>query len=421
MKKTDNSHTPFTVNGIVAEYNPFHNGHHHQLRDALSHTGADYTVVIMSGNFMQRGTPALLDKYKRTEMALRCGADLVLELPALYSASSAEYFATGAVALLDKLGVVNHLCFGSECNNLEVLQKIADILCEEPEGYVTLLKQNLKHGYSYPTARTMALVQFQPELSGSRDVLSFPNNILGIEYLKALRRRDCSIKAHTTLRNSNHHSRMPEEQFSSSLALRQAILDHRDPSMLASQIPEDAYRILEAALASESPLQLDDLSAQLLYKLATEADMGYSSYLDVSSDLSDRIRNRLYEYTSFSGFCDLLKTKDMTYTRISRCLMHILLDIRNTDMELYRQADYIKYARVLGFRRDAEALLTAIKQNSTIPLLTKLADAKEILDRQGLFMLHKELRINAVYESAAAIKSGRPMNNEYRSPLVIIS
>ncbi len=411
----------FTVNGIVAEYNPFHNGHRYQLEDAKRQSGADYTVVVLGGNFMQRGTPALFDKYKRAEMALRNGADLVLELPSFYSASSAEYFATGAVTLLDRLGVVDCLCFGSECGDLNTLQRIADILLEEPAEYVSLLKQYLRQGASYPTARTSALVQYCPELSGYRDVLRSANNILGIEYLKAVRRRNSAMKPVSTIRSgSQYHDRMLGTQFSSAMALRQAIHATQDWTMLSTQIPEPAYRILCTALTDRRPLQLDDFSVPLLYKLLMEADAGYTDYLDVSAEVSDRIRNRLYDFTTFQAFCDLLKTKNMTYTRISRCLMHILLDMKTADMERYRQADYISYIRVLGFRKDAEALLSAVKKHAGLPLLTKLAEAEQILDETGLSMFKKELRINAVYESAAAQKSGCPMTNEYRSPLVIV-
>ncbi|MCM1113089.1 MAG: nucleotidyltransferase [Muribaculum sp.] len=422
MKKSDvRPDKTFTVNGIVAEYNPFHNGHRYQLEDAKRQSGADYTVVVLSGNFMQRGTPALFDKYKRAEMALRGGADLVLELPAFYSASSAEYFATGAVTLLDKLGVVDYLCFGSECGDLDTMRRIAGILLEEPAGYVAYLKQYLRQGASYPTARTAALVQFCPELSGQRDVLKSANNILGIEYLKALLRRNSAMKPVTSLRNgSQYHDRMLRAQFSSAMALRQALYDTQDPSMLSSQIPEPVYTVLRSALTQKRPLQLDDFSAPLHYKLLMEADAGYADYLDVSVELSDRIRNKLYDFTSFQAFCDLLKTKDMTYTRISRCLMHILLDMKTADMESYRQADYIGYIRVLGFRREAEELLSAAKKQAKAPILSKLADAAQILDETGLSMLQKELRISAVYESTAALKSGCPMTNEYRSPLVIL-
>lgn len=422
MKKTNqNLDKSIKVNGVVAEYNPFHNGHSYQLQDARKKSGADYTIVVMSGSFVQRGAPALLNKYIRAEMALKNGADLVLELPALYSVSSAEYFATGAVTLLDKLGVVNNLCFGSECGDIRKLQPLADILLEEPAEYSALLKKYVKQGYTYPAARTAALIQYRPEFSDARDLLASANNILGVEYLKALRRRDSKLKPITTARTSSgYHDRMLGTHQSSALALRQAIYDNQDIKIFSDQMPESAFAILSNVLSAGETLRLDDLSAPLHYKLLMEADKGYAKYLDVSKELSERIRKHLYDFTNYREFCDLLKTKDMTYTRISRALLHILLNIKNDDLKLYEQADYICYARVLGFRKDAEDLLTAIKNHSSVPLLTKLADAEQILDETGLAILKKELRMNAVYESAAAIKSGRPMINEYRNPLVII-
>lgn len=420
-KTTQNLDKSICVNGIVAEYNPFHNGHSYQLQDAKKQSGADYTIVVMSGSFVQRGAPALLDKYSRAEMALKNGADLVLELPTLYSVSSAEYFATGAVALLDKLGVVDCLCFGSECGDINKLQPLADILVDEPEEYSALFKQYLKQGLSYPNARTSALTQYRPEFSDARDLLASSNNILGIEYLKAIRRRDSKLKPVTTARTSSgYHDRMLGIHQSSALALRQVIYDNQDIRSLADQMPESAFAILSASLAAGEPLQLNDLSASLHHKLLMEADKGYADYLDVSAELSDRIRRHLYDFTDYRSFCDWLKTKNMTYTRISRALLHILLDIRDSDLRLYERADYISYARVLGFRTEAEELLSAIKKHSSVPFVTKLADAEKILDETGLAILKKELHMNAIYESAAAIKSGRPMINEYRKPLVIL-
>lgn len=422
MKKT--IQTPgktICVNGVVAEYNPFHSGHSYQLQDAKRQSGADYTVIVMSGSFVQRGAPALLDKYSRAEMALKNGADLVLELPTLYSVSSAEYFATGAVTLLDKLGVVNNLCFGSECGDIHKLQPLADILLDEPAEFSALLKKYLKQGYTYPAARTAALIQYRPDLCDARDLLASANNILGIEYLKAIRRRDSKLIPITTARTSSvYHDRMLGTHQSSALALRQAIYDNQDIQILTGQMPASAFAILSAALASGELLHLNDLSAALYYKLVMEADNGYERYLDVSKELAERIRRHLYDFTDYRAFCDLLKTKDMTYTRVSRALLHILLDITDDDLRLYKEADYINYARVLGFNTEAEELLTAIKKHSSIPLVTKLADAEQILDETGLAILKKELRMNAVYESTVAIKSGRPMINEYRTPLVIV-
>lgn len=409
------------VNGIVAEYNPFHNGHLFQLQNAKNRSDADYTIIVMSGNFMQRGTPALLNKFYRTEMALKSGADLVIELPALYSVSSAEFFAMGGVSILDKLGVVSHLCFGSESGDINALSRLANILVEESDEFTTTLKQGLRQGLSYPSARTAALTKLYPDLRDCRDVLALSNNILGIEYLKALKRRNSSITPLTTRRSSsNYGDRLMGTHQSSALALRHAIYDECDILSLASQMPDSSFEILEKALTSIGAMRLNDFSRILHYKLLMEADKGYTEYLDVSADLSDRIVNHLDKFTSFKDFCDLLKTKDMTYTRISRSLMHILLDIHTEDMESARHNDYVSYARVLGFRKDAEPLLSAIKKNTSIPLITKLADAEKLLDEASCQTLKKELRINSIYESTAALKSKQAMINEYRSPLVIV-
>lgn len=409
------------VNGIIAEYNPFHNGHSYQLNMAKDQTGADYTVVAMSGNFMQRGAPALLDKYVRAEMALRNGADLVLELPACYAASSAEYFATGAVALLDKLGVVTHLCFGSECGNTTVLKRIAALLSQEPREYTELLRMYMKQGLSYPIARTTALLQYDPSLSGYRDVFSSPNNILGIEYIKALLRRKSSIAPTTTLRvGSDYHDVRLGMHQSSAKAIRQAVYAGQNASFLREQMPESAYHIMAESMERARPVVLNDFSAILHYKLLLEKDSGYDRFLDVSSDLSDRIVNSLYDFRDYESFCTLLKRKDMTYTRISRCLLHILLDLETETMLSCRDMDYIPYARVLGFRKDSTPLLSAIKSNSSIPLITKLADAEELLDSKAYAMLKRELHIYEIYQSAAATCTGTPMVNEYRKPIIIV-
>lgn len=443
------------INGIIAEYNPFHQGHFYQLTDARQATNADFTIVAMSGNFVQRGTPALLNKYKRAEMALKNGADLILELPMYYATSSAEYFARGAVSLLDKLGVVNNLCFGSECGDVTILQQIAKILVEEPEKYAHVLRQNLKRGVSYPTARTLALLEYEPAFQEYQELLSSPNNILGVEYLKALLRRQSNIKPYTTIRRGagyndaslgnsqdagHDHISCSKIQAAdckdasigetqcSALAIRQALFSVEPPAgnsegiieALRNHMPESAHAILLDCLSENAIIQSNDFSAILHYKLLSEQENGYVKYLDVSPELSDRICKNLYHFKSFTDFCDLLKTKDMTYTRISRCLLHILLGITSEIMDKYRAMDDIPYARVLGFRKNATPLLSAIKEYSSIPLVTKLADAEQTLDTDAWDMLNRDICMNRVYESILAQKSGQSMLNEYRTPIVIL-
>lgn len=409
------------VNGIIAEYNPFHNGHRYQLTESLRRTEAKYTVIAMSGNFVQRGAPALVDKFHRAEMALRSGADLVLEVPALYATASAEYFATGAVSLLDKLGVVTDLCFGSECGDAELLRQIAEILVEEPKAYTQSLKHYLRQGLSFPNARNEALIQNYPFLNQHKNVFSTPNNILGIEYIKAILRSKSSLSPVTVQRmGSSYHSRFPGDDGCSALAIRQALYEGTDVGFLKSNMPEEAAKVLSEQLTGIGPIRSNDFSDILYYKLILDREQGYEKYLDVSSDLSDRIKSCLNDFRGYDNFCDLLKTKEMTYTRISRCLLHILLNIQKADMERARVMGTALYARVLGFRKTASPLLSAIKENSSIPLVTKLADADEILDRSARDMLHQDICISQIYNGVTARKACQTPFNEISTPLVTL-
>lgn len=423
------------VAGVIAEYNPFHNGHLYHLRETARLTECEYTVVVMSGNFVQRGAPALADKRVRAEAALRCGADLVLELPTLYAASSAEYFAAGAVALLDRLGVVSHLCFGSECGDVKVLGQIAEVLCHEPARFRAALKESLRQGLSYPSARIRALgasgVCALPE--DCEGILSSPNNILGVEYIRALYRRNSPIRPVTLCRAGAgyHDSCLPERQIRpkdsplpesacSALALRQAL--HRGKSLprLSSHMPPEAAGLLAQYMAEHRPLRPDDFSSVLYYKLIAEKVSGYERYLDVSSGLSDRIGKHLRYYTGFEAFCDMLKTKNMTHTRISRCLLHILLGVEKSDLELGKREDYVPYARVLAFRRSAAPLLRAVRQRSDLPLVTSPANARKELSPEAERLLQLDIFAGELYRNTARKDAGRPVLNEISTPPVIL-
>lgn len=408
--------------GIVAEYNPLHNGHLYQLQKAKELSGADYTIIVMGGNFMQRGTPAIMDKYARTQAALSCGADLVLELPAYYSTGSAEYFAMGAVSLLDKLGSVTHLCFGSECGETPLLQKIAGIFLDESSEYKECLQSHLRSGQTYPSARTAALIKIAPELSAHISVLNTPNNILGIEYIKSIMKQNSSIIPLTTKRyGSGYHDMRLGINQSSATALRQALWSGVPLSELRNQLPEASYTILEEYLQNNQLLHLNDFSEILYYKLLAERDKGFADYVDVSAALSDRICNNLYNFSGYEAFCDLLKTKEVTYSRISRCLYHILLNMHKDDLDNYmNNLGITPYARVLGFRKESAPLLSEIDKHTRIPLITKLADASEQLSEPAYEMLKKEITINDIYSSIRASKTKVPMYNEYTTPIVIL-
>ncbi len=409
------------VNGIIAEYNPFHNGHQYQLEESLRLSEADYTIVLMSGDFVQRGTPAAVDKYIRAEMALRCGADMVLELPVQYATSSAETFAAGAVALLDRLGVVTHLCFGSEHGNVELLKEMALLLSNEQPRYQSALKSFLHCGYTYPAARVEALTQCYPFLAKHRDILASPNNILGIEYCKALiRRRSAILPLAVKRRGAGYHDSLTSSRFCSAFAIRQALYAGADISQLLRNLPPDAARPLTQYLSRYFPMHPDIFSSALFYKLLAEKSVGYEKYSDVTTDLSNRIVKLLGSYTSYTKFCEILKTKDMTYTRISRCLLHILLNITQEHMILGKEMDYAPYIRVLGFRKSAVSLFGAIKTHTSVPIITKLADAQKSLEGNALRLLQQDIFCSELYRGTTAAQSDTTALSEYSVPLVII-
>lgn len=403
------------VLGIIAEYNPFHNGHQYHIQKMKELTGADFCIVVMSGNFTQRGEPALIDKYARTKMALDGGADAVFELPACYACASAPYFANGAVALLDKLGVTNLLGFGSECGSASALMQAASILAKEPELYTTLLKQNLKSGLSYPSAQEMALTDYvkQPHsaklpeafLSGdTASLLSAPNNLLGIEYCKALLSRSSSITPVTIRRRGGAYlesSLQPEN--SSALAVRTALYSAAQnrtlPDFLRFHVPDFVFAQLQTAYQKTFPIFPDMISHLLHYRLLLERKNRFSDYLDISGELSDRIRNQLPQYQDFSSFCTLLKTKERTYTRISRSLLHILLDLKKDDLKEYEADDWIFYGRMLGFRKQSAPLLSFIKANADIPLISKLSDARKQLSGTAAAQLEQDIQCAHIYNT----------------------
>lgn len=392
--------------GLIAEYNPFHNGHQFHIKKAKEITGADCVIVVMSGNFVQRGTPAIMPKHLRTEAALNAGASLVIELPVCYATSSAEAFAYGAVSLLDKLGCVDAICFGSECGDISKLSQLAEIISKEPSEYKDLLLSSLRKGDSYPLARQKALKKYlnTPMLD---EIMSHPNNILGIEYLKALYKLESKIEPYTITRiSSYYHDVDLQEEYSSASAIRKTISEN-GLDLLANQVPENSISLFRKYYQKRYPIVSNDFSLLLKYRLLTETKTSLVDYLDVSEELANRIVNRLNQYQNFEQFCDLLKTKEVTYTRISRALLHILLGIKKTDMT------EITYAHILGFQKNAADVLTKIKANASILLLTKLTN-------EDTPMLLQDIYASNLYESVITDKFKTDFINEFEHPIVRI-
>ena len=418
--------------GIIAEYNPFHTGHAYHIAQAKKISGADYAVVIMSPDFVQRGTPAVFDKYTRTQMALQCGADLVIELPVCYASGSAEFFAEGAIALLDRIGVVDTLVFGAEHDDLSLFQATADLLLEEPETYSKMLKVFLKEGLTYPKARSEALIRtlesntfscIQNDSGNAQSYLSHflssPNNILGIEYCKALKKIKFSIMPIPLLRlGSSYNSTSLDGAFCSASALREGIQREENIEELLSFIPVSCRPLFLDSL--KRTVFADDMLPFITGKLL--AEQSFNHILDISLDLSERIQNLRFSSIgkSFDELAESLKTKQVTKTRINRALAHLLLDIQTDAVDSFRQKGTVFYAKVLGFSKNAAPLLHAIKENSDLPFITKPAKADSLLQDVGLAMWKQDLYASHLYRSVVSCKYHVPFRTEWETSPIIL-
>lgn len=406
------------IAAIIAEYNPFHKGHRYQIEETRRQLGADYILIVMSGSFVQRGAPALCNKYQRTRMALAGGADAVLELPSLYALSSAEFFAGGGITLLNQLGVVDFLSFGSETGQLSLLMEWAGHLLDASSDFDALLKSYLQQGLSYPAARSQALNGGNGRLPAS------PNDILGIEYCKALIASHSTIHPFTLERKEvGYHetSLDPSSRYASASAIRRLLSTH--PEEIKDYVPSESFRLLCNSQSDFQYVSENDYSGLLHYRLLSRQNTGFASYLDCTPDLSDKICKNIPFYTGFLDFCNLLKSRDLTYTRISRVLMHILLNMKTP--EFYRPAIkertlFVPYARLLGFRQSALGLLSEIKKHSSIPLISKPAKASSLLNEKAFALFEQDIYCASVYESVLLNKFHRtPLNEWKQSPIIL--
>ena len=410
------------VVGIVTEYNPFHYGHLYQIQEIKRITNADRIVVVMSGDFVQRGTCAILPKQERTKMALLNSVDVVFELPVCYATASAEFFAHGAVSLLNSLGIVDHLCFGSECGDLELLNSIADFLMDEPNSYQKALTDYQKAGETFPKARALALIDTLQYSGVDKEhlsqVVSSPNNILGIEYLKALKKLNSNIKPFTILRKgAAYHSSDITEHNASATAIR-AQLTTTPKDLMVLQVPEVCKEILSTSYQRVTPMIMDDFSTLLYYQLTQRKDQ-LSIYQDVSSDFACRVVNLLAPGLSYTEFAQALKTKQWTLTRVYRSLLHILLQLTQEDFQLFNE-NQTMYARLLGFRKESSDLLRKIQKQEGIPIITKVADAKRQLNDIEYKMFCQNLDATHLYQQVIFSKFQTKCKDEYSVGPIIL-
>ena len=399
--------------GLITEYNPFHAGHLYHMQRARELTGADYCVVLMSGSFVQRGEPAIFDKYRRTKAALLAGADLVLEMPVAFSTASAHEFAAYGVALLSAIGV-DAVVFGSECGQIETLKQAAYALNHESAEFRERLQKGLKAGLTYPQARAKALEMEDTWAS----VLSSPNNILGIEYLRAAEDLHSPMEFYTISREGSgyHEDTLSEAKFPSASAIRGIIRNSlsKDKDLLdilASHLPA----VTHPAYTGAVPVFVDDFS-ELLNAAVLQMQATFS-IADLSPELAARLAKPPYCPLSFEERIQTLKTRQLTYTRVSRALLHLVLGMREEDISRWKDEGYALYARILGFRRQSSPLLSCLHKKSSIPLITKMADAAQNLSPSALALLEQEVYASHLYQTVR-MKRGGVFQNEYTEGLV---
>jgi len=381
------------VLGIVVEYNPLHNGHLYHLQESIKMTKCKYVVAVMSGNFVQRGEPAILDKWQRTEMALKGGVDLVIELPVIYATSTAENFAYGAIKLLDSLKIVDCISFGSEEGSLDRLVKIADILLNEPLEYRKYLKKYLENGLTFAKARELAILK----VTGDKELaktLQTSNNILGIEYLKALKKIKSPILPFTVKRKGAlYTSTKLEGEFASATSIRKAIKEHAIEE-IKKYLPPFTLEILERNFnEGKGPVYLEHFSPIIFYLLR----QGHT--LQHIFDVAEGIENKIYKAANKTNRLEELikrvKSKRYTESRIRRILLHLILGI---DKRLFKEFDGPNYIRVLGFNEKGQKILKEIKKRSHLPIITKVAQYKEKISDSRMF--EKDLFATDVYTLA---------------------
>lgn len=407
------------VLGITAEYNPFHNGHAYHIREAKARTGCDSVIVLMSGDFTERGLPACMDKYVRAEAALRCGADLVIELPVFSATAGAELFADGAVRAFQALGV-DVVSYGVECDGntdaeldatRNAIRKAAAFFAEEPDEYRTLLKASLAKGESFAKARWDAFITLCPEFSA---LSSTPNNILAIEYEKSILRRSVAFDGVPVRRIGKGYHDTGLSEFASATAIRGALSKQDLP---AGTVPAE----LSQLYAERMPYLLgeDDFSLPLFSALHDRDADTLASYADISADLAGRIRTCAAQPFTWSSLAETVKERSHTRSHIDRALCHILLGITKEKQQKYAEGAVPPYLHVLGMRQSAAGLLGRLAEQSAAPLLVRLAKDVTMLPPASEELFRTELYASALYRNALFGK-GLSCEDERKRKFLII-
>ena len=377
--------------GIIAEYNPFHNGHLYHLKKAKQEANADYCVAVISGNFTQRGDRSIVNKWAKAYMAICGGADLVIELPTIYSVSSAENFASGAIKILDSLKIVDSIAFGTEANDIATLNNIANVLYEEPRGYTNILNHELQKGISYPSARENALMMYLNDIKRYANILNSPNNILAVEYLKALKVQKSNLKPIMIKRQKVYYNdNRIIDNFASATGIRE-LLRKREYEDLRKVVPRSTYQILGQQMQKgELILGLEKYEKEIIYTLRKMTISEIADLPDVSEGLENAIKNAANNCNNLLDLISCIKSKRYTQTRIQRILIYALLGINKNMMETSKKVN--PYVRILGFNQNGKKLLSEIvMRNTKINMITSV---KKYMDQNKNKQLSEILNLD---------------------------
>lgn len=386
------------VLGIIAEYNPFHNGHFYHLDYSKQISNSDYVICIISGNFVQRGNTSIINKWAKTKMALLNGSDLVIELPTVYAISSAENFAYGSIKILDMLNIVNTISFGSELCDINILNKIANIFYDEPKEYINILTQELKKGISFPKARENAVLQYLSNFDSYSNILSKPNNILAIEYLKALRKLRSNIIPMAVKREKVYYNdNFVVDEYASATAIRD-LLKHSDFDSIRKVVPKSCYSILKEEIENgRLILDLSYFEKEILYTLRKMSVSDIAKLPDVSEGLENAIKNAANSCNTLYELLNILHSKRYTKTRLQRILLYALLGFTKREISLSKKN--LPYIRVLGFNDKGQDLLSDICRRN--PKLSVITSVKKFMDESpNKFqkdMLEKDIMATNIY------------------------
>ena len=385
------------VLGIISEYNPFHNGHLYHLLKSKEAVKADSVIAVIGGNFTQRGEPSLLDKWCKAEMAIKNGADLVIELPVLYSISSAENFADGAVKILDSLKIVDCISFGTEAEDLNKLNIIANTLYKEPKEYKDMLSLFLKDGASFPKAREQALINYLKDPTFAT-ILSSSNNILGIEYLKALKKYTSNIRPINIKRIDNGHLSLDyASEFASATAVRNLVYSNRMRDV-KTYIPPASFTILSEELKNGHFVKdLSRFENIIIYNLRNMSEEEIANLPDVSEGLEYLLKKAANSCNTIWELINIVRSKRYTETRIKRILLYSLLKITKKDIAISKKTT--PYIRVLGCNEKGKNLISQInKSNPKLNIVTSVKKFEDVnLNKNLRILLDKDILATNIY------------------------